>query len=309
MQVHPVSFVLQAGQARLVSMANDDGSPLRRTGGNPESVAWNLLTETIEELTTLGLVDAPAKAKAGLIRSSSRYLELAGAETSGDDVELIYTTPLPMPMAEEGLSILSGSPFTWRRMGPSRGSGSGRVPSQLVGTAAVVLDWWRQAFEETDIALDFVGTYVSLHQLRSMYDAIWGHPQDPSGFKRWAVDRPGAFQGLLVPVADHEEVEAAFYEGLGRFLPPEGAARAGGLAAAGVHNETTVAMALPLAVTAASTVNRLYKQRGPEPTWYRKAPHWQVGPTWIEHLYPPRPSWTTWESGQGHARRRASSRP
>ena len=61
----------------------------------------------------------------------------------------------------------------------------------------------------------------------------------------------------------------------------------------------TSGLGLPVGMAAAVTGNRLYKRRGPEPTWFRKSEDWQRGPTWIENLYPPRPNWTRWETRQG----------
>ncbi len=43
------------------------------------------------------------------------------------------------------------------------------------------------------------------------------------------------------------------------------------------------------------SANRLYQRPGPPPAWYRKSVNWIPGPTWIEHVYPPRPDWTLWD--------------
>lgn len=37
-----------------------------------------------------------------------------------------------------------------------------------------MLDFWRQALEETDMALDFLSEQLSLRQLRNLHDAVWG---------------------------------------------------------------------------------------------------------------------------------------
>lgn len=156
----------------------------------------------------------------------------------------------------------------------------------------MVLDFWRQAFEETDMALDFLPEQLSLHQLRNLYDAVWGYEQDPSGFKRWAIDRRGAFQELLDEVSPSDD---PFFAALGQQLPSEQAALAGAMSRgslASVPDE----LRLPVAVAAATTVNRLWRRRGPEPMWFRKSAAWRQGPTWIQNLYPPRPRWTRWET-------------
>ncbi len=48
---------------------------------------------------------------------------------------------------------------------------------------------------------------------------MWGYDQDPSGFKRWAIGRPGAFRMLLDEVETSTEPDEAFYGALGELLP------------------------------------------------------------------------------------------
>ena len=134
-------------------------------------------------------------------------------------MELVYTATIPIPLAEEELDISAGSAYAWRTINTSHGRRNQRVtPEPRTGAEAMVLDYWR-AFEETDMPLDFLPEHLSLLQLRSLYDAVWGYEQDPSGFKRWAIDRRGAFSYLLDEVADPLHVDASFYKALGSRLP------------------------------------------------------------------------------------------
>ena len=60
---------------------------------------------------------------------------------------------------------------------------------------------------------------------------MWGYDQDPSGFKRWAIDRPGAFQDLVERVEDPDQVDAAFYATLGAQVAQATAVMAGAMTA------------------------------------------------------------------------------
>jgi hypothetical protein len=127
---------------------------------------------------------------------------------------------------------------------------------------------------------------------------VWGYDQDPSGFKRWAVDRRGAFRELLEKVEDQSTLELAFRKTLGRYLNSEAAVRAGAVTTDFQATAVDPDIALPIALAAASSANRLYLRRGPEPTWFKKSRKWRSGPDWIENVYPPRPAWTRWDTGQ-----------
>lgn len=297
--LYPVSFVVQGRAPRLVALSAEDGSPLsRQADGDVDSVADSLLRDTISELEGTALAEAPDSSREELLRLSGRYLEFAGAERSGGGVQMVFTSTLPVPLAEAELDITNNSPYSWRTINMSQGRRDKHdVPEHRSGSDAVVLEFWRQAMEETDVALDFLPPYLSLHQLRSLYDAVWGYAQDPSGFKRWAIDRRGAFNELLVEVQDAESVDREFYESLGRRLPPDRAARAGALAAGGLAAAALApGLGIPLALAAAVSVNKLFPHRGPEPTWFRKSDNWRPGPSWIENVYPPRPGWTRWDT-------------
>jgi hypothetical protein len=299
--LHPVTFVLESGPARLVSLVQDGGEQLsRKVRGGVAETARALLEETLDDLVAGALADATEAARADLHRLGTQFLALAGAQPAGRAVDLVYTAAIPTPLAEEELDITRGSTYTWREINSSRGTRKpDGVPRHRSGTEALVLDYWRQAFEETDMGLDFLPQHLSLLQLRSLYDALWGYDQDPSGFKRWALDRKGAFHDLLTEVADPHDLDALFYESLGRRLPPELAAQAGAITAGALPRDLHPALGLPVAIAAAVTVNKLYKRRGPEPTWLEKSGDWRRGPTRLENLYPPRPAWTRWETRQG----------
>ena len=182
------------------------------------------------------------------------------------------------------------------------------MPQRLTGADAVVLDYWRQAFEETDAALDFLPENLTLLQLRSLYDAVWGYDQDASGFKRWAVERSGAFRHLLDEVPAGSDLEATFFQALGDQLSPALAAEAGALSRGSLTDVPPNGTGLAIAVAAATTVNRLWSRPGPEPMWYRKSDQWVFGPTWIPNVYPPRPSWTRWDTVTRRSRASSASR-
>jgi len=288
--VYPVSFVLESGPSRLVTLGNADGSPLsRRARGDAEQTARALLEEVLMKLSA----GSPDGSTAELRRLGGRYLTAAGVDCSDGRVQLVFTSPVPIPFAEDELDISAGSSYSWHPISGSRGRYlRGDRPERRTGPDAIVLDFWRQAFEETDMALDFLPEQLSLHQLRNLYDAVWGYEQDPSGFKRWAIDRRGAFQGLLDEVAPTDDT---FFAALGQQLPSEQAALAGAMSRGSLAS-LPAELRLPVAVAAATTVNRLWRRRGPEPMWFRKSAAWRLGPTWIENLYPPRPRWTRWET-------------
>jgi hypothetical protein len=295
--LHPVSFALEDGPPRLVSLTHEDGRPLSRiVRRDVEGTARALLADTLKELAATGLLEASTSARDDLCALGGRFLALAGAQPSSRSVVLVYTAVIPTPLAEAELDITAGSPYAWRTMNTSRGRRDDRrTPKRRSGEDALVLEYWRQAFEETDVALDFLPEFLSLPQLRSLYDAVWGYDQDPSGFKRWAIDRKGAFQNLLDEVTEPAILDTAFYESLGRRLPAEQAAKAGAISAGGLTAAPTPALALPIGLSAAVVVNKLYRRRGPDPTWLTKSEEWQQGPTWIDNLYPPRPNWTRWD--------------
>jgi len=292
---------MEGGPARLVSLVHADGSELsRRVRNGAEETARSLLADTLSELGATGHADAPASAREELQQLGTRFLDLTGAQPQDRSVDLVYTATIPTPLAEEELDITAGSAYAWRTIITSRRKRNDQqAPRNRSGTEALVLDYWRQAFEETDMALDFLPRHLSLLQLRSLYDAVWGYEQDASGFKRWAIDRKGAFQNLLTEVPDPLSLETSFFESLGSRLPPEQAAQAGAITAGGLDTAPPSTLGLPIAIAAAMIVNKLYRRRGPDPTCMKKSDDWDFGPTWIESLYPPRPNWTRWETRQG----------
>jgi hypothetical protein len=301
-QVYPVSFVLEAGPPRFVALGRSDGSSLIKSAGrDPDATARALLDGVVDELARTGLATARAAAREELRGLVKRVVALAGAAPSAEATTLIYTAALPLPLAEPGLDISVDSPFEWRTISESRRRNDTRTTQVRSGPDAIVLDYWRQAFEETDTALDFLPRHLSMLQLRGLYDAIWGYDQDPSGFKRWAIDRKGAFRDLLQRANDHD-IEADFYKVLADQVPGETAALAGATAAEFNGEPLDREIGLAIGLAAAMTANRLYSRRGPEPAWFRKTDRWRHGPTWIENVYPPRPAWTRWDIGQEHAR-------
>jgi hypothetical protein len=295
----PVSFALDDGHPRFVTLADAAGVAMTKPArGDLDELARSMLRDTLDALATTGSEKSWRDSHQDLMALSGRFLGLAGADHSGDDVSLIYTTSLPIPFAEEALDISAGSVFSWRTISQSQGRRTpGAKPEFRTGPEAVVLDYWRQALEETDMALDFLPPYFSLLQLRGLYDAVWGYEQDPSGFKRWAIDRTAAFHGLVDEVKDPSSIGDEFLSSLSRRLPRDQAAKAG--AAVAQPHALPADLRLPIVMAAATTANRIHPRRGPEPKWFKKSSAWRPGPTWIEHLYPPRPSWTRWEVDRG----------
>jgi hypothetical protein len=299
--LYPVSFALEAGPARFVSLGQEDGSPLStRVRGEVQDTALTLLTNTVDELIAQGLTAAPKSSHQELRRATTRHLEMAGVVQAPGKVQLVYTAPVPTPLAETELDVSAGSSYAWQTVSASRGKQPrSPEPRRRTGPDAAVLDYWRQAFEETNFALDFLPEHFTLLQLRSLYDAVWGYDQDPSGFKRWAVERAGAFRGLLEDSLSASERDAAFFGSLGGQLSPDDAARAGAMSRGSLTDAPLPPdVRLPIGIAAATKVNRLYTRPGPAPAWYRKVKEWRSGPTWIESVYPPRPDWTLWDTGR-----------
>jgi len=296
--LYPVSFVLEEGPPRLVTLCErGGGTPTASAEEAVDATAHSLLREVLSDLGADLDQDSDEAFRVDMLALCSRFVTLAGTHLERNSVQLIYTATVPVPLAERYLDVIAGSSHDWRTINQSRRRGKTRTePERRQGPDTIVLDFWRQLFEETDMALDFLPEYLSLHQLRSLYDAVWGYSQDPSGFKRWAVDRRGAFRELLDEVGDAASVETEFYSALGSRLPADQAARAGALAGGDLGKAAGSSLALPLGMTAAVTSNRLVRHRGPEPTWFRKSDSWHQGPTWIENVYPPRPSWTRWDT-------------
>lgn len=296
--LYPVSFALEDGPPRMVCLARPGVQPLlRTTATDAEAGARALLTEVLDLLTDQLPVGTPQSAMQELKEQSSRFLELVGADRVDDHTVVIYTSVIPMPLAEEALRG-DGAELTWRTLSQKQGTRDMGRPDRRTGPDAVVLDYWRQAFEETDFALDFLPQYLSLLQLRGLYEAVWGYDQDPSGFRRWAIDRTGAFSNLLAEVDDEEEMQGAFFKALADRLSPADAAKAGAMTAGAFQAGLGKDLSLSVGLAAAASVNRLYPRRGPSPTWFRKTSVWRPGPTWIDHLYPPRPNWTRWRTDQ-----------
>ena len=145
------------------------------------------------------------------------------------------------------------------------------------------------------MALDFLPERLSLLQLRSLYDAVWGFEQDSSGFKRWAIDRTGALRAFLDPI-DVDEVDESLFESLGQRMSAS-AARAPRQQRRAVSTRPRRARHRP--ARGCSPPRRRAPgctAAGAEPKWFRKSAKWRQGPTWIEHVYPPRPDWTRWET-------------
>lgn len=297
--LHPVSFALESARPQFMSLRERDGSVLERpVSSTPDETAQALLEELLTSLVETLPNHTPEASVAELRRLATRYLALVGVETDGKRVALLYTSSIPTPFAEEATDLTAGSPFSWWVVNESRATHPGHDrPAIRHGAEGLLLDHWRQTLEETDIALDFLPEHLNLLQLRRLYDAVWGYDQDPSGFKRWAIDRTGAFRDLLdeIPMSEVTTADTSFFDSLGDQLTPSLAAKAGASVAGGLDGDLAPELRLPIAVAAATTINRLHPRRGPEPTWYRKAASWRQGPTWIENVYPPRPNWTRWD--------------
>ncbi len=295
-QLFLVAFRLESGPPALVTLVDAQARVPHVTAG-PDAAAGasRLLSVTWDQIGSPLLATSP---QAELVWDSQRpEVVLAGVDDSGQGVTLIYTAPITCPLAEIGLDVAAGSPYGWRTLNESVGRRSKEAtPIIRRGPEAIVLDYWRQAFEETDAVLDVLPPNLTLLQIRGVYDAVWGYDQDPSGFKRWAVDRPGAFQSLLTEVTG-EHLDVEFYRALARVLPPEVAAEAGALTRGPLRATSLNGLGPAIALAAATTANRLFPRPGPEAAWYARSPTWRGGPTWIENLYPPRPAWTRWDVG------------
>jgi hypothetical protein len=296
-KLFPVSFVLEDGPSRLVALEDrKHGALTVAADGDPESAARHLLRDAFTEMAA-AFPGASARTRRALRGLARDAVPVAGVLPGRTAVDLVYTAVIPVPLAEGPLDVASGTRFGWRTLHRSAGKRRRAAPpDRMSGADAVVLDHWRQAFEETDAALDFLPANLTLLQLRGLYDAVWGYDQDASGFKRWAVDRSGALRHLLDVVSDQDDLDAIFYSALGDQLSPDQAARAGAVSRGSLAQVPADGTALAIAVAAATTANRLWSRPGPEPMWYRKSKQWQAGPTWIPNVYPPRPAWTRWDT-------------
>jgi hypothetical protein len=296
-ELHLVSARLESGPPALMTLVDDAGEvPTARVSRSDVMDTASRLVESIwEQLGTTALEEAATRATRVWEDLRPRDLSLAGAHQDGGALSLVCTALVVSPLAEVDLDIAGGSTFGWRVLSESAGRRTrGARPVLHSGAEAIVLDHWRQALEETDVALDFLPGFVNLLQLRGLYDAVWGYDQDASGFKRWAVDRPGAFRDLLAE-APSDDLDAAFYQALAHVLPPESAAMAGALTSTPTGRGSLQRLGPVVGLAAATTVNRLYPRPGPEPAWFTRSDRWRAGPSWIENLYPPRPSWTRWD--------------
>lgn len=291
-----VAFQLESERPALAALVDSDGrAPRKSVRPNEKTPAGALLDEVWRELG-IPVKERGAPSAAGIweeLRPAPPAL--AGANWDDGGITLVFTSGVPSPLAETAIDISTETPYRWAILNESMGRRvKSRPPVERRGTEAVALDFWRQALEETDVALDLLPAYFNLLQLRSMYDAVWGYDQDPSGFRRWAVDRPGAFQHLLAEVPD-EALDGEFYRSLARLLPPESAAEAAALTQQPLRSSDLKGLGPAIAVASALSVNRLFSRPGPEPTWFARSSAWRRGPSWIQNLYPPRPAWTRWE--------------
>ncbi|MDF8262710.1 NrtR DNA-binding winged helix domain-containing protein [Luteipulveratus flavus] len=163
---------------------------------------------------------------------------------------------------------------------------------------AHVRNYWRQELEETSAVFDFLPQYFTTAQARSIYESVWGTPQDPGNFHRW-LHRQN--HGICTPSVDAEEVitkrdrEAAPFlkQGSNDPIPGLGIALPAGLVGSSATALTTVAALLPGVALGAAVVGgrvayQASKQRGPQPQWYTRTAAKRVN---LGTLYGPRPAW------------------
>lgn len=127
-------------------------------------------------------------------------------DTSNGGVDLVYTAPVPLTAVmvdEQLLPLTDAHPQPpWENLTPDlppRPTGTStaaatrwaRTVTKTLNAADptdyAVLDHWRQLVEETTAASDLLPRYFTITQLRTVYDAIWGDPQDPGNFHSWAT--------------------------------------------------------------------------------------------------------------------------
>jgi hypothetical protein len=163
----------------------------------------------------------------------------------------------------------------------------------------VVLNHWRKAVEETTAAFDLLPRYFTTPQLRSIYDAIWGEPQDAGNFHKWVhTDNAGTCAPAHVDeIARHLDAAAQqVWQGTPmeseaprlsmRQLTPALVGTSPLVLGAGL------ARLIPVVVAGAAAGGLVAYQNtrnpGKQPRWYARTGHAREV---LRDLYAPRPVW------------------
>lgn len=301
----PVAFREVDGTHQCVAVLEGGALLHGRADGSVEQTVCDMHRHVLEDIIGRSGVDVSA------LPLAQRTPALAGYDLDTDG--LVFTLPLPHPFADPDFDVLDDTNLSWGVLSDSSGRRADAAEdfSLRRGPDAIVLDYWRQALEETDAALGFLARRFSLWSLRRIYDAVWGYNQDPSGFKRWALDDDmaepqrrgrhrsgsiGAFHGRLTSTIDPED-NGPFFESLSDLLTQPADLGKAGAAAAGTASLVALGpgLLLPAAIAAATVgVIRAKRRPGPPPVWLEQTEVARDEPTCLSVAYSPRPNWTRW---------------
>ncbi|MEG3614643.1 hypothetical protein [Isoptericola haloaureus] len=200
-----------------------------RPGGNWLSAEVSDPSDVLRRgraLVEVALTDpVPAEVLEGL------RLENAGVDYSGETPNLLLSVVLPIAAVE------LGDAEDWPLLAPwdDAGGGAGPLLTHDPLRAAFVA-YWREQLVHTSAALDFLPTYFTMSQARSVYSSVWGEPQAEGNFQRWLTTAKAADGSPLCEEALDENVKRRTQEELASRLTKAGLK---GLSAAGVAKAWT----------------------------------------------------------------------
>jgi hypothetical protein len=288
---------------------------------NPQAAAEELLDRCGPRLTR----EIPAERRAAL--------EPVTFITHPDGgVDLVYTAPVPLTAVlvdDQLLPLTDPHPQPpWLALTPdlpvrpnptaARPTSLDRwtrsVTKVLADTDPVryaVLDHWRQLVEETTAASELLPRYFTITQLRAVYDAIWGDPQDPGNFHSWVMRSNGGMCTPVDPARIRRDLDAAAHPHL---TDSSGSNRrtsnghptsrlaisslTAQLAGPGLVGTSPLALGRAvatlgglgpaIALTGGLIAHQAARTPGKKATWYQ---HARPTRTILKVLYSPRPAW------------------
>jgi len=223
------------------------------------------------------------------------------------DVTLVYSIPIPMPLAEGAGWVALLDPATKHKEAKRRGDAA---VHRHVFRAGTLLEYWAERLEEQSALIAFLPRYFTARQARDVYNAFWGYEQDADRFASWSGIGLGKNDGALSPYAEQQELENDdLVETIAETLQRAhtaihgtdlAASRAFTLALrssdgmVGIDPDFDAGDTSLGPVLAAAAALVAYQQllRGPKPTWFRRIDGpiehhdkltklWATRPTWI----------------------------
>jgi hypothetical protein len=300
----PVSVQMGGESLRVVGFRQGDAWARRTVGATAGGSAIQTARSLVEEL--------PPEYRHVVTQLGLWPSGIAFKEEADGVLTLIYSIPLPTPLAEPDL------PGAERWITLVEGGGS-QAKASLRGSdllhdqepyAERVVEYWREELEEETRLFAFLPRYFTARQARDVYSAFWGYDQDPDGFATWSgigqnkkngvysehIESCGDLQNGALLSAHVEAVLAAdsaqvLGGRVGATLLSESASdRAVGLWPRPGAVGSASHQALPPLVAAASLVAYQRTSRGPKPSWYKRKPEAPIEER-LKNLYAPRAVW------------------